>query len=440
MESIFYWHMTNIAELSNKKYKYLSYEGGVAEDQEVFLPGNGICKQINDVSLTDMIYSLNKKKITHQRVINKVDQGIKVIYEVNNRIQLTEDCLILTVSGYREVRNLKKSDILIKKGSYPKFGNQKMDIELSKIIGYLIGDGSMTRKWGVGEFINTNKDIVNDLSRLVQKYGCQLVPKNNNKTYYIVKENNLPRGSYRNPLRTLLDSVNLKRGNYYNKIIPSAFFEAEKESIIALTEGLWNADGYASKQGILGFGSTSKILCYQVKELLSRFKIVVSVKEDKTESSFGKFWKIVFAGKSNIEKFYYTFTLTPLKQIAIKKFIQSTRLSCSDHDWVPDNYIPMVKAIFNNGTKVSKIVGNKKRTGYPEWNKKERVKLTKQQLKRLTEGYEGYKYNKELEQLIDEDIYYEKVDVVQRIGFKRVFNLTMEKYPNFVVNDYIVHS
>jgi len=432
--------MKNIAELSNNKCKYSPCEGGIAEDQEVFLPGNGICKQINDVSLKDMIYSLNKKKITHQRVINKVDQGIKVIYEVNNRIQLTEDCLILTVSGYREVRNLKKSDILIKKGSYPEFGNQKIDIELSKIIGYLIGDGSITREWGVGDFINTNKDIVDDVSKLVQKYGCRLVSKNDNKSYRVVKNSGLPKGSYRNSLRTLLDSVNLKRGNYYNKIIPSVFFEAEKESIIALIEGLWNADGYMSKQGQLGFGSTSKTLCYQVKELLSRFRIVFSVKEEKTNSSFGKFWRIVTGGKSNMEKFYNIFTLTPIKQKIIKETLQSRRLSCSDHDWVPDNYIPMIKAIFNNGTKVSKIVGNKKRTGYPEWNKKGRVKLTKQQLKRLTEEYEGYKYNEELEQLIDEDIYYEKVDIIQRIGFKRVFNLTMEKYPNFVVNDYMIHS
>ena len=181
-------------------------------------------------------------------------------------------------------------------------------------------------------------------------------------------------------------------------------------------------------------------MCYQVKELLSRFNIIASVTEDKTDSDFGKFWKIVFAGKSNIEKFYSIFTLTPIKQIAIKQFLQSKRLSCSNHDWVPDNYIPMIKAIFNNGTKVSKIVGNKQRTGYPEWNKKDRVKLTKQQLKRLTKEYEGYKYNDQLEQLIDEDIYYEKVNTLQKIGYKRVFNLTMEKYPNFVVNDYIVHS
>lgn len=310
---------------------------------------------------------------------------------------------------------------------------------MSKITGYLLGDGSITRGWGVGDFINTNQDIVEDLNNLVQKYDCRLVSKTS-KTYYIVKNNLLPKGSYRNPLRTALDSINLKRGNSYNKIIPSVFFDAEKESIIALIEGLWNADGYMSKQGQLGFGSTSKTLCYQVKESLSRFEIICSVIEVETNSSFGKFWRIVFAGKSNIAKFYNNFTLTPIKQVLIKQFLQSKRLSCSDHDWVPSNYIPMIKTIFSNGTKVSKIVGNKQRTGYPEWNKKGRVKLTKQHLKHLTQEYEGYKYNEELEKLINEDIYYEKVDAVKKIGFKRVFSLTMGKYPDFVVNDYIVHS
>lgn len=430
--------MTNTTELS-KKSRYPLCESGIAEDQEVFLPQIGVSKQINDVIVGDIIYSLLERQIISQKITNKSDQGIKVIYEINNKIQLTDDHLILTTNGYIEVRNLKEGDILIKKGSYPKFGNQKIDTELSKIIGYLLGDGSITRDWGVGDFINTNKDIIDDLNNLVKKYSCHLVRKNS-KTYYVVKNNDLPKGRYRNPLRTLLDSVNLKRGNSYNKIVPSIFFNAERESIIALIEGLWNTDGYISKQGQLGFGSTSKILCYQVKELLSKFNIIVSVKEDNTESEFGKFWKIVSGGKSNIEKFYNTFTLTPIKQTAIRKYLQSKRLSCSDHNWVPGNYIPMIKAIFNNGTKVSKIVGNKKRTGYPEWNKKGRVKLTKQQLKRLTEEYEGYKYNEELEQLINEDIYYEKVKTIQRIGFKRVYDLTMRKYPNFVVNDYIIHS
>ena len=89
-----------------------------------------------------------------------------------------------------------------------------------------MGDGSITIGWGVGTFINTNLDIISDISELVQKYDCCLKPKNS-KTYYVVKNNNVPKGSYRNSLRTILDSVNLKRGNSYNKIIPSVFFNAE---------------------------------------------------------------------------------------------------------------------------------------------------------------------------------------------------------------------
>jgi len=98
-----------------EKQKYYLGNSGIAEDQEVFLPNIGINKQINDILVGDTIYSLLERQIIPQKVTNKVDQGMKVVYEINNKIQLTDDHPILTTNGYTEVRNLKEGRYFNKK-------------------------------------------------------------------------------------------------------------------------------------------------------------------------------------------------------------------------------------------------------------------------------------------------------------------------------------
>jgi len=414
-------------------------KGCVSEDMRIFLPETGQYKRIADINVGDKVYSFDGNEIVIQSVTDKIQQGKKMIYQIND-IELTDDHPILTIYGYKEIRDLTKNDVLIKKGAYKKFGDTKVSYNLAKIIGYLLGDGSITRKHGVGEFINTDNDIVADFGGLIAKFDCVLNQREPNK-YRVSKNKHLPLGSFRNPLKQALDEVGLKKSTCYNKTIPASIFMSSRSAVRGVIEGLFNTDGYVSKQGILGFASTSEVMVIQVKELLNKFGIIGTVKQRESSSKFGKYWTLRITGKDNLSEFYSNFSIIARKNNVISSVLKNHKnCSCSRNSWLPSKYIQLIKRVFPVGTRVSRLLGFNSRTSYPEWNKPGRVKLSKTHVKRLLDGYDGDMDTDDMKNLTRNDVWYEPVKTIRKIGIKNVYDLSMSGFPNFVVNDYIVHN
>lgn len=414
----------------------------VDENEKIFLPEVGKYIKIKDIKKGDIVYSYKDNEIITQQVQAKYYRGKKPVYLLNNSIKLTGDHKILTIDGWKEVRNLTKKDVLIKKGK-SNFGYININQNLAKIIGYLLGDGSTTHSWGVGTFTTINKEMVLDLKKLIAPYKCKL-NRIDFYNYRIIKKSNLPKGSYKNPLSQALNKIKYNRTKCYFKKIPDIFFKANKKSIKALIEGLFNTDGYIGKQKLIGFASTSEILCMQVKELLNKFGIVGSITKKLTKSKFGQYWNFSITGRKNIELFYENFKLIKKHKNKLNKILRQYKSkACSRNDWLPSKFIPIIKKCFDNGAKVSKILGYTSRTSYPEWNKKGRLKLSKKDIKILLDLYpiKNKKYIVELKKLISDNIWYAPINSIIKQKQKiKVYDLAIKGIPNFIINDYILHN
>lgn len=409
----------------------------VAYDEKVFLPMNGNFKRMCDLKKGDIILSHKNNKIIKQRIRDVFHSGKKMVYKINNRTRLTEDHLVLTCAGYKEVKDLTKNDTLILQGQHNYFGKKTIDVQLAKLVGYLIGDGCISNKHGLGTFTNIDDEILKNVSDIANSFDCGLRQKTKKDYQFFKKCRNRA-----NPLRKKLDDIGLKRVTSYDKEIPEIFFDAKKDSVIALLEGLFDTDGYVStKRGSIGYASVSEKLVLQIGELLKRFGIFGTITERTSKSNFGKYWVIRITGRDNLELFANNLTLINRKQKNIINYLASKKCDgVSSKNWLPSCYIPLIKKSFPNGTRASRILGIKNRTGYPEWNKSGRDLLTKKHVEKLIREYPGYTNNAVLEKIISNGIIYEQIKTIKKEKITDVYDLTMAGSPNFIVNGMVVHN
>jgi intein/homing endonuclease len=103
-------------------------------------------------------------------------------------------------------------------------------------------------------------------------------------------------------IRELLNRYGVKKVLSYDKEIPESILKNRKATIACLS-GLFDTDGYSRTDGMLiGYCSVSHKMASQVHLLLNSFGIISRIREDKTNSPFGKAWIVMIMGE-NCRKF-----------------------------------------------------------------------------------------------------------------------------------------
>lgn len=163
------------------------YEGGdkacgtcgtcVEENQKVLM-WDLTQKSIKDICVGDKIWAVDEKtfKITLTTVLNKVDKGVREVYDMRGLL-LTDDHLVYACNRgnhpkFREYGSMKRKDALYMVKSWPLVGMREIVDEESFALGYLRGfvdgDGCIHDR---GVFVcQKSEDVLKEFWSLYDKY------------------------------------------------------------------------------------------------------------------------------------------------------------------------------------------------------------------------------------------------------------------------------
>ncbi|MFW5847371.1 MAG: LAGLIDADG family homing endonuclease [bacterium] len=155
--------------------------------------------------------------------------------------------------------------------------NTKHDLLINPyLLGFLIGDGSLTGK--SLRFTSIDDELINKIKLIIKNDFPEL---NVNRVSDTISYSISGRMGKSNRLMMLIKEYGL---NVYSQLkkIPSEYLISSVDDRISLLQGLLDTDGYASKTGRIQFNTSSFELSKQVKELVLSLGGFCKIKEKKT--------------------------------------------------------------------------------------------------------------------------------------------------------------
>lgn len=254
-------------------------------------------KIVSDASTGTGVYQSTPVILTSTKApVFKVTTGSGYV------IRGTADHGVLTTSGWKTIGDLTTNDtLLIQSGegvwnedtSMPEFvyepksassgsklANKRFtppttwSRELGEMLGWLVGDGFISGKYGYATFVigKDDTDVVSRIYSFVEGITDATIHVQKFQSTTQLRVCDIRFGSW-------LKSLGVSTEKAHNKTVPHALWSAPKEAVAGFLSGLFSADGCAvsGQSTTVQLGSTSKRLIDEVQILLSNFGIRSSV-------------------------------------------------------------------------------------------------------------------------------------------------------------------
>ncbi|MEY3868449.1 MAG: hypothetical protein RLZZ338_2340 [Cyanobacteriota bacterium] len=340
-------------------------------------------------------------KFTLTQPVNFVDDGIKPVFRVTTKLGRSIESTIthpfLTINGWRHLAQLKPGDKIAVPRKLDIFGTEIIGDSEIKLLAYLIGDGCLTR--ALPQFINSNT-----LTLWLQKLG-------------------------------------LWGKNAHNKTIPNVVFRLTRSRVSLFLNRLFATDGWAtvlkSGQVQLGYGTVSETLARQVQHLLLRFGIIAALKKRfvKYKETRRQAWQLDITDAQSIKIFISEIGIFG-KEEALAK-VQETLTNKkyqTNRDLIPVEIWEEIAAA--KGTESwSNLAQRAGIQGYRNIHVGTGA-LSRERLFILGTALD----NLSIQQLATSDIYWDEIVLIESVGCKQVYDLTIPDTHNFVANDICVHN
>ncbi|PZA05677.1 MULTISPECIES: DNA polymerase III subunit alpha [unclassified Meiothermus] len=219
-------------------------------------------------------------KFYRVEVQERIYNGVQPVYRLRTRsgrsLELTAEHPLLTVLGWRHLCDLKVGDaIAVPRRTYG-FGSLRPDPNRVTVLAYLLGDGNTRAKTRWGEvvkanFYSSNPAMLEDFIQAVHALGARtkayLHPRTKVSTITC-------RGAQRgcNPITSLVEEAGLDK-RAHEKRVPQEVFAYDEESLKLFLGKLWNTDGSIEAKRI-SYSSSSFLLIEDLSHLLLRLGIV----------------------------------------------------------------------------------------------------------------------------------------------------------------------
>lgn len=390
----------------------------------------------SNINCSKKVLTLNKSNNIAISDSTDILKGENIVYRIKTIsgrfIDATGDHLVYTSLGYKQVKSLNTNYSLACAINSENWGNKNIDE--SKFIGWMLGNGCMYG-YSVPSFI-TNDKIISDkfYDYINKKFG--FYPKFQkhfrSKVYTWNCTKNSVRTSEGNPVTKWLKENDLWGRKSFDKYIPEWFLEnADRNSVIELLKGLWETDGSicTGKRYAIKYSTTSYLLANQILYLLSKLGIFAYLNNGyKSKKATTKIYNIVVYDKEFINKFNTTIKLDGKKGTKQKLF-KNYRYSYQ-----------------------SNLVGKECKEFLHSILKSNKIKNIRIQLKNnsLTKGYlkkiiplikiQNYELANKLSYLITENIVWDKIESIEKIGKVKVIDRNVPCTHNYIVNGFIVHN
>jgi len=232
--------------------------------------------------------------------------GTKEVFRVKTKagyeVEATADHKFLVHDSnggkWKPLKNLTKRDKLILRGG-AKFGKKKLDNEMALMLGWLTGDGCMTKDiQDIIFYFNKNEKY-----EMLPKFKKYLDKLNKTKVKPLEEESQV-RLKYSSKIAKLFYKLGIKPCKADEKEVPASIFDMEKKSVKYFLSALFSADGSVQgnrKKGVnIRLASNSTKLLKQVQLLLLQFGIFSTVHENRRKAR----WKELPDSNRKPKKYY----------------------------------------------------------------------------------------------------------------------------------------
>jgi replicative DNA helicase len=369
-----------------------------------------------------------------------IDDGIKPVFRVRTSLgrEIETTCThpFLTLEGWQPLSMLAVGQKIAVPRIMPVFGQNSLPKCAVKILGYLIGDGNLSQ--GTPRFTNTNPVIQQDFISAVQEFSQGRL-----KDHIGTSGEGWEAICAANSLTDWLKSLGIWGKLSHDKFVPTVIFQLPKPQMAAFLNSLFATDGWAtvlnSGQVQLGFATVSKKLAQQVQHLLLRFGIIARLKARLIlyEGQRRPAWQIDITDAIAIQIF--------VAEIGICGKEQATTniLSALAHKQYQTNCDLLPLSVWNQLSAAKVSTGKSWQsvaikagiTGHSNIHVGKRAP-TRDRLLKLATALE----NPPLQALAQSQVYWDEIVMIEPIGFKQVYDLTIPHTHNFVANDICVHN
>ena len=346
--------LSNGEEIKIKKLA----EKQLKETDKVYTLDDGVyCKSKEPIK----IFSLNPLSMKNEEYqVSKFIRrnGEPFLYKIKTRTGKSVTCTgCHPVMVFREnrvisslVKDLKNNDAI----ATPRIihtNSTSKDKDFARLFSYLVGDGYI--RTDRIEFGNDDKDIIEDLKRLVfELFGFKpqyekISGKNYTKLIYYQKD-------FINKVIELIKNKHNKYTTEY-KYIPNYFLSKDLETTSHILAGLYDTDGFVHKDdNTIEFSSKNERLTDQVQSLFLRFGIV-AVKKTKVKWASNtakkikrKYYFLYIQNYKDMKKFYENIPLKCKYKIErLEKHLKNIKISNPNIDLLPIEVNQLIKKAIN---------------------------------------------------------------------------------------------
>ena len=400
------------------------------------------------MSLDNNLKIISKRKTNfHKRSVKEI---IKIKLKSGKSIKLTPEHPLLTIDGWKPIKEINKDTRIATPRIINCFGNNKISKHETKLLAYLIAEGHMDN----GFVLFTNKDnlIIQEFKRSVKIFDSSLIINNHSskeslrivqykkRNTKLAKRNvkgQFEKGSkfeHKTSLREYLEKQKLYKKKSIERFLPDTILEAPKEKIILFLNRLFSCDGSIYKTNnnwFISYASSSKRLILDVNHLLLRFGIIGNIRKKRINRFIS--YEIQLYGV-NVKQFIQEIGFYGIKEkkskIAIKYLNKKKNNPNNDtipkeiwKKFKPKSWVEIGKAL---NYKIPKSV----RSSINYSPSRDKLKVIAKVEK-----------NDQLSDLANSDIYWDKIISKKKIkGNFKVYDLTVPKTHNFIANAIIVHN
>ncbi len=344
---------------------------------------------------------------------------------INRKINLWGSKTRFPTNLIKEVKNYNYNN-KIKKYPLPK----KLDLDISYLIGLLIGDGTLTYKNGLA-LSNNDPEIVRDFKKIIWEKFRAKVSKKPNKNDFVISSKRI---------RLFFEKIGLDYLRSTNKEIPYCILHSPKKYVKSFLQGLFDTDGTLdNRYGSPSLSTSSKKLARQVHCILLNFGIISSLKIKKTPREINY---IIGIYGENAIKFHNRIGVKVSRKLIRKKLISNTRM--------PNYGIPHLEGILKSiqkriMEKKDKNIALKKRKDinsifYTYLPNKRNISYNKlkELIKYCLENEVGCQ---ELTLIKNNNYHYDKIISITKSTLKKdVFDFTVPQSHSFTANGLINHN
>ncbi len=327
----------------------------------------------------------------------------------------------------------KKDYLLLYKNTHDIENEDSVPVYVAQWLGYVIGDGNMKEN-GIS-VVATPPDMVRNIRESYLKvFGEVFQNKDRNSFVMSVYK--------KEPIRKLFEKYGVKMALAGDKEVPTALFNSSNPSIAAFIRGLFDTDGTVNiDRREIEYDTKSKKLAFQVASLLrNRFGISSQITLTYKMATNGKmtekqpYWRLYLTGQ-NAQKYsdYIGFTHQE-KANRLFDQLQSPAEENTNIDVYPVG--KLLKQIREESDltalQIEKKLGCTKQMVYEyEW---EYYALSKQTVQRYLNVYKEMNVQHPLiswlEQMLQDNVEFRRVDDVKRIDYNRpyVYDFQVSEY------------